>query len=66
MITVVKNLPANARDMRDMDLIPGSEDLLEESTTTHSTILACRIPWTEESAGLEPTGCKELDITKVT
>ena len=29
MITVVKNLPANARDMRDMDLIPGSEDLLE-------------------------------------
>jgi len=24
------------------------EDLLEEGTATHSSILACRIPWTEE------------------
>ena len=58
MILVVKKLPANARDIRDVNLIPGSEDLQEEVMTTHSKILAWRIPWTEESAGLEPTGCK--------
>ena len=55
---MVKNLPANARDIRDVDLIPGSEDLQEEVMTTHSKILAWRIPWIEESAGLEPAGCK--------
>ena len=30
----------------------GQEDLLEEEMTTHSSILACRIPWTEEPGGL--------------
>ena len=30
----------------------GHEDLLEEETATHSSILAWRIPWTEEPAGL--------------
>ena len=29
---------------------------------THSSILACRIPWTEEPGG--PWGCKELDMTE--
>ena len=33
-------------------LIPGQEDLLEEEMTTHSSILAWRIPWTEEPGGL--------------
>ena len=32
--------------------ILGWEDPLEESTTTHSSILAWRIPWTEEPGGL--------------
>ena len=31
-----------------MDLIPGWEDPLEEGMATHSSILAWRIPWTEE------------------
>ena len=45
---VVKNLPANAGDTRDPGSIPGSEDPLEEEMATHSSILAWRIPWTEE------------------
>ena len=31
-----------------MGLIPGLEDLLEEGMSTHCSILAWRIPWTEE------------------
>ena len=42
----VKNLPADAGDIRDMRSIPGQEDSLEENMATHSSILAWRIPWT--------------------
>ena len=45
---VVKNSPANVADARSL----GGEDLLEEEMTSHSSILACEIPWTEESGGL--------------
>ena len=31
---------------------------------THSSILAWRIPWTEELGGLQSTGCKESDMTE--
>ena len=31
---------------------------------THSSILAWRIPWTEELGGLQSTGLKELDTTE--
>ena len=34
----------------------GSEDALEKGTDTHSSILAWRIPWTEEPGGLQPMG----------
>ena len=37
---MLKNLPADAGDVRDLDLIPGQEDPLEEGTATHSSILA--------------------------
>ena len=40
------------------------EDPLEEGITTHSNILAWRIPWTEEPEGHSPQGHKELDTTK--
>ena len=53
MALVVKNPPANAGDMRDVGLIPGQEDLLEEGMATHSSILAWRIPWTEKPGGLQ-------------
>ena len=50
--TVVKNLPANAGDARDVGLIPGQEDPLEKEMATHSSTLAWKIPWTEETGGL--------------
>ena len=34
----------------------GWEDLLEKEMATHSSILAWRIPWTEEPGGLQPMG----------
>ena len=34
----------------------GPEDLLEKEMVTHSSILAWRIPWTEEPSGLQSTG----------
>ena len=45
---VVKNLLAMAGDVRDTGFIPGSGRSLEEDMATHSSILAWRIPWTEE------------------
>ena len=52
MALVVKNLPANAGDVRDTGFIPDQEDNLEKGMATHSSILAKRIPWTEEPGGL--------------
>ena len=49
---MVKSLSASAIDFRDVDLITGWEDPLEEGTTTNSIILARRISWTEEPGGL--------------
>jgi len=49
---VVKNPPAVAGDLRDVGLIPGREDPLEEGMATHSSILTWRITWTEEPGGL--------------
>ena len=42
----------------------GWEDPLEERTATHSSILAQRIPWTQEPGGLHPWGRKEFDATE--
>ena len=50
---MVKNPPANSGDARDAALIPGSGRSLEEEMATHSSILAWRIPWTEEPGGLQ-------------
>ena len=41
----------------------GQEDPLEKEMTTHSSILAWRIPQTEESGRLQSTGSQELDTT---
>ena len=38
--------------------------VLGKGMATHSRILACRIPWTEEPGGLHPWGCKEMDMTE--
>ena len=42
----------------------GRENPLEEEVATHSSILAWRIPWTEEPGGLSPWDHKELDTTE--
>ena len=47
--SAVKNLPA-MQEMQVRSL--GWEDVQEEGMATHSSILAWRIPWTEESGGL--------------
>ena len=58
--SVVKNLPANTGDARDMGLILDSEDPLEEEMATYFSILAWRIPWTEEPGGLQSTGSQRI------
>ena len=50
---MVKNLPA----MLEMQVPSlGQKDLLEEEMATHCSILAWRIPWTEEPGGLQSMG----------
>ena len=39
------------------------EDPLEEEMATHSSILAWKIPWTEEPSGLQSTGLHESDMS---
>ena len=41
--------------------IPGQEDPLEEEMATHSSILACRIPWTERSL----VGLQFIEVQRV-
>ena len=44
----------------------GQEDSLEEEMANHSSILAWKIPWTEEPGGLQSIGGKESDATEHT
>ena len=44
----------------------GQEDPLEEEMGTHSSILAWKIPWTEEPGGLQSTELQESDTTEAT
>ena len=44
----------------DLGLIPGLEDPLEKGMATLSSILAWRIPWTEEPGGYSPSGLKDF------
>ena len=53
---MVKNPPANAGDVRDRVRSLGQEDPLEKGMATHSSIIAWRIPWTEEPGGLQSIG----------
>ena len=56
-----KDPPANAGDM---SLILGGEDPLEKGMAIHSSVLAWRIPWAEESHGQQSMGGKESDTTE--
>ena len=57
----VKHLPTM---WETLVLSLGWEDPLEKEMATHSSILAWKIPWTEEPARLQSRGCKELDMTE--
>ena len=50
---VVKNLPANAGDIRDAVSVPWLGRSPGEGMATHSSILAWRIPWTEKPGWLQ-------------
>ena len=50
---MVKNLPA-VHETQVQSL--GGEDPVEEEMATHSSILARKIPWTEEPGGLQSMG----------
>ena len=53
----VKNLP----EMQKTQVLSlGWEDPLEEGMATHSSILAWRIPWTEEAGGLQSMGSQRV------
>ena len=41
----------------------GWEDPLEKEMAIHSSILAWRVPWTEEPGGLQSMGSQESDTT---
>ena len=57
---MVKNLPS----VQETQVRPlGQEDALQEGMATHSSILASRIPWTEEPGRLQSMGSQELDMT---
>ena len=56
MAVVVKNAPANAGDLRDTGSIPGLGRFLEKGMAMHSSILAWRIPCTEEPGRLQSMG----------
>jgi len=53
---VVKNLPENAEDMRDMGLITGLGRSPGRGHGNHSSILSGRIQWAEELGGLQSMG----------
>ena len=55
-----KESACNAGAARDVGLIPGSEDSLEEGMETHSGILAWRISWTEEPSRLKSLGSQRV------
>ena len=58
---MVKRLP----EMQETSVqVLGLEDLLEKEMATHSSILAQKIPWTEDPGGLKFMGSKELETTE--
>ena len=65
MAQQVKNLPANEGVARDAGSTPQSGRSPEEEMATHSSILAWKIPRTEEPGGLQSKG-QQRDMTEVT
>ena len=64
MAQQVKNLLAVQETQETWVQSLGWEDPLEEARATHSSILAWKIPWTEETSGLQSKGRKGSDMTE--
>ena len=70
LVTNVLDLPGgsdgkeSACNAGDLGSILGGEDPLEKGLVTCSSIVAWRIPWTQEPGGLQSMGHKESDTTK--
>ena len=63
MVLSVKNLPV----MQETQVqFPGQEDPLEKEIATHSSILAWRIPWTEEPGRRQSMGLERVGLDLVT
>ena len=60
VVLVVKNPPANAGDIEMRVQSLGGQDPLEEGMATHSSILAGRIPWTDEPDRLQFMGLQRV------
>ena len=63
MVLVVKNLPDNTGDPRNVILSLRWEDPLEKEMATYSSILAWKIPWKRSLVSYSPCGLKESDPT---
>ena len=62
MAQIVKNLPAMQETwVRSL----GGEGPLEKGMATHSSILAWRIPWTEERGGLQSMGLQRVGLSSL-
>ena len=57
---MVKSPAVNTGDIRDESQSLSQEAPLEEEMATHSSILAWRIPWTEEPGGLKSIGSQRV------
>ena len=60
MALAIKNLSANEETQQMQVQSLGWEDPLEEEMATHASILAWKIPWTEESGKLQPIGFQRV------
>ena len=62
--SALKNLPATYQTQERWVQSLDREDSMEEGMSTYSSILAGKIPWTEEPSSLQSMGCKESDKTE--
>ena len=62
---LVAQMVKNLLTMRETQIQSlGWEDPLEKEMATHSSLLACRIPWAEEPDRLQSTGSQESDVAE--
>ena len=66
MVLLVKNVPASAGDIRDIEFDPWVGKTPWRRAWQHSSILARKIPWTELPDELQSTGSQRSDTTEAT